>query len=129
MDSIIMIQVPSSNPLLFAAQTGNKLLTYPFQFCRYQGTALFNTGANQLLINKSFADLMKLPTTQSSIKKVIMADNRSTPVTHKTKPFRAQFGDVQTTISGPIILSCSETQHRHTMGNPNLRIGFVLSLG
>ncbi|KAJ9054164.1 hypothetical protein DSO57_1017641 [Entomophthora muscae] len=45
-DSITMIQVPSSNPLLFVTQTGNKLLIYPFCFCRYQGTTLFNAGVD-----------------------------------------------------------------------------------
>ncbi|KAJ9089592.1 hypothetical protein DSO57_1011430 [Entomophthora muscae] len=102
-NSITMIQVPSSNPLLFATQTGNKLLTYPFCFCRYQGTALFDTGADQSLVNKKFADLMKLPTTQSNIKRVIMAANQSTPVTQEAKPLRTQIGDIQTTLSGPII--------------------------
>ncbi|KAJ9083839.1 hypothetical protein DSO57_1030615 [Entomophthora muscae] len=29
----------------------------------------------------------------------------------------------------PPHVSCSEARHRHTTGNPNLRIGFLLSLG
>ncbi|KAJ9067570.1 hypothetical protein DSO57_1037831 [Entomophthora muscae] len=64
---------------------------------------LFDTGADQSLVNKKVADLMRLPTDQSNIKRVIMADNRSTPVTNEAKPFPAQIGDVQTTLSGPII--------------------------
>ncbi|KAJ9064919.1 hypothetical protein DSO57_1025355 [Entomophthora muscae] len=32
-----------------------------------------------------------------------MADNRSTPVTKEAKPFCTQIGDVQPTLSGPII--------------------------
>ncbi|KAJ9050122.1 hypothetical protein DSO57_1017460 [Entomophthora muscae] len=58
---------------------------------------------NQSLVDKKFASLMKLPTIQSNIKRVIMADNRSTPVTKEAKPFHAKIGDTQTTLSGPIL--------------------------
>ncbi|KAJ9059577.1 hypothetical protein DSO57_1001116 [Entomophthora muscae] len=86
-NSVTMIQVPSSNPLLFAAQTENKLLTYAFCFCRYQGTVLFDTGEDQSLVDKKSANLMKLPTIQSNVKRVVMADNMITPVTKEAKPF------------------------------------------
>ncbi|KAJ9077278.1 hypothetical protein DSO57_1018230 [Entomophthora muscae] len=75
---VISVTPLSSNPILFAAQTGNKLFTYLFHFCKYQGTALFGTGADQSLVDKKFANLMNLPTIKSGVKRVIVADNKGT---------------------------------------------------
>lgn len=46
---------------------------------------------------------MKLPTVQSSIKRVIMTDNRKTPVSKEAKTFQEQIGNLQTTLGGLII--------------------------
>ena len=98
-----MIQVPSQDLILFAAQHRNKLLMYPFQFSCFQGTALFDTGADRSLVSKQFAYSVELPSVPLSIKQVIIADGRIIKVTKEVKPFRAHIGDLQTTLLGLIV--------------------------
>ena len=95
--------MPSDDPVLYAAQDGNKLLTYPFRFHRYQGTALFDTGADRTLVSALFANAVQLPREPSPIKTIKLADDNTLPVLGKTKSFRILLDQVSSTISGLIL--------------------------
>ncbi|KAJ9049285.1 hypothetical protein DSO57_1026258 [Entomophthora muscae] len=70
---------------------------------------------------------------------MVLADEPHIAVTRKTSPFSVMLDNLHSIIQGPVIdfpkfdivlgldwfLLCSEAQHRHTTGNPNLRIGFM----
>ena len=99
-----MFQVPSDDPVLYTiAKHPNKLMSYPFRFRSYIGSALLDSGADRTLINRRFVDKFKISTQPSRTKSVILADEHQIKVTKETEPFSISLENLRSTVSGPVI--------------------------
>ncbi|KAJ9073518.1 hypothetical protein DSO57_1015654 [Entomophthora muscae] len=85
---------------------------------------------------RSPAVSMQAPTTKKTSTSTVQAPavHTQNPVTTKLLPAATTQKPITTkllpavNVQAPVV-SCSGARHRYTTGNPNLRIGFILSLG
>ena len=102
-DKCPIIQLPSQDPTLFISKQSNKLMSYPFHFRDYVGSALLDIEADRTLINQQFVTKFKLPTNSLRVKHVVLADNRHIAINLETKPFSVAFENLRLTLQGPIL--------------------------